>query len=241
MDRRESIKSLLMGSVAGGLLLHGCNPGIDTKDPETDTTTPETGKTNYGRTPEEEAQIAKLHAEQFFNAHEMATLTVLCDLILPANAEYGAASSVGVPDFIEFMAKDEPSFQVPLRGGLMWLDHESNTAYQKVFKDSAADQQKELLDRIAYHNPEISLQEQAMEIQFFALVRNLTLTGYYTAPEGIKDLGYKGNSPNVWDGVPEDVLQKHGLAYEEAWLAKCVDQSKRDVVAKWDDEGNLLS
>ena len=72
-------------------------------------------------------------------------------------------------------------------------------------------------------------------------MRNLTLTGYYTSKVGIADLGYKGNQPNVWDGVPDDVLKQHGVFYEEEWLAKCVDQSKRNDVAQWDELGNLLS
>jgi hypothetical protein len=58
---------------------------------------------------------------------------------------------------------------------------------------------------------------------------------------GIEDLGYIGNSPNIWDGVPEEVLKEHGLSYDQEWLSKCVDQSKRDVLAEWDEEGNLIS
>jgi len=56
-----------------------------------------------------------------------------------------------------------------------------------------------------------------------------------------KDLGYKGNNPGVWDGVPKDVLQKHGMAYDPEWLAKCVDQDKREITARWDDKGNLIT
>jgi hypothetical protein len=41
--------------------------------------------------------------------------------------------------------------------------------------------------------------------------------------------------------VPEDVLAKHGLAYDPVWLAKCIDQEKRAVVAEWDAEGNLIN
>jgi hypothetical protein len=41
--------------------------------------------------------------------------------------------------------------------------------------------------------------------------------------------------------VPEDVLAKHGKSYDPEWLAKCVDQSKRNDMAEWDDEGNLLT
>ena len=57
----------------------------------------------------------------------------------------------------------------------------------------------------------------------------------------MKELGYKGNSPNVWDGVPQEVLDDHGLSYDEEWLSKFVDQSKRLDIAKWDDDGNLIS
>jgi hypothetical protein len=58
---------------------------------------------------------------------------------------------------------------------------------------------------------------------------------------GIDDLGYKGNSPNLWDGVPQDILEKHGLSYEKNWLPKFVDHSKRNETAEWDDNGNLLN
>ena len=72
-------------------------------------------------------------------------------------------------------------------------------------------------------------------------MRDLTLTGYYTSEMGFKDLGYKGNTPTVWDGIPEDVLKEYDVSYDKEWLAKCVDQTKRGDIAKWDDNGNLIS
>ncbi len=78
-------------------------------------------------------------------------------------------------------------------------------------------------------------------VTFFNRMRNLVLTGYYTTRMGIDDLGYKGNTPNSWDGVSADVLAKHGLAYDPVWLAKCIDQEKRAVVAVWDEEGRLVN
>jgi hypothetical protein len=241
MDRRKSIKSIILGSAAAGLALHGCKPGEEEQLAKSGMEMPKANDNHFGRTPEEIEQIAKLNAEQFFNAHEMATMTVLCNLIVPANDKFGNASSVGVPDFIEFMAKDFPDFQTPIRGGLMWLDIQSNKQHNIVFKDISEAQQKAILDPIAFHDTETPMKEQAQEVQFFALMRNLTLTGYYTTEEGINDLGYKGNTPNVWDGVPADVLEKHGLDYEPEWLAKCVDQDKRGDLAVWDDQGNLLT
>ncbi|NAS12325.1 gluconate 2-dehydrogenase subunit 3 family protein [Poritiphilus flavus] len=236
MDRRKSIKSIILGSVAGGLAVHGCKPEGAAIEEETVST----DEKYFGRTPEELELIEKLNAEQFFNEHELETIDVLSNLILPPN-ENGGPTEAGVPEFIEFMAKDIPELQTTLRGGLMWLDHKSNTDFGTEFKLTEEAKQKQILDPIAFYDAEVPMDEQALEIQFFSLMRNLTLTGYYTSKMGIEDLGYKGNMPNVWDGVPQDVLDQHGVAYEEEWLAKCVDQSKRGVIAEWDENGNLLT
>ena len=83
--------------------------------------------------------------------------------------------------------------------------------------------------------------EQKEEVKWFSLMRNLTMTGYYTSKVGIDELGYVGNTPNVWDGVPQDVLDQYGLSYDIDWINKCVDQSKRNETAIWDDKGNLIS
>lgn len=238
MDRRASLKSILLGSVAGGLTLHGCKPqgGENTEEL---VRINESGL--FGRTEKEKEQISKLQAEEFFNPHEIETIGVLANLILPPDEKFGGPLDAGVPEFIEFMAKDYPEFQVTLRGGLMWLDHKSNTEFGMEFKKAEEIRQKELLDLIAYYDAEIPIAEHPLEIQFFNLMRNLTLCGYYTSKIGIEELGYKGNTPNIWDGVPQDVLDKHGMAYEPEWLAKCVDQSKRGIIAEWDEEGNLLT
>jgi len=237
MDRRKSIKSIILGSVAGGLVIHGCKPENATITEEAIAASTE----NYfGRTPEELKIIEKLNAEQFFNPHEIDSLTTLANLILPPD-EKGSITEAGVPEFIEFMAKDYPPFQPTLRGGLMWLDHKSNSLFNAEFKSATELQQKQILDSIAYPNVDVPEAKRPLEVQFFSIVRNLTLTGYYTSKVGIADLGYKGNQPNVWDGVPDDVLKQHGVFYEEEWLAKCVDQSKRNDAAKWDELGNLLT
>ena len=72
-------------------------------------------------------------------------------------------------------------------------------------------------------------------------IGTLCMTGYFTSAIGIEELGYVGNSPNVWDGVPQDVLDDHGLAYDPEWVTKCVDQEKRNDTAQWDEQGNLIS
>ncbi len=237
MDRRKSLKSILLGGVASGLAVHGCKPKAEAVAEEV----APIEKYIYGRTPKEKKRDQELFEEVFFNEHEKNTIAVLCDLILPASDDYGSATDAEVPDFIEFMVKDLPELQIPLRGGLMWLDHKSNLDYNVEFRSATEEQQKAILDTIAFPDPEIPEQEQPLEIQFFSTMRNLTVSGYYTSKIGIKELGYKGNMPNVWNGVPDEVLAKHDVSYDEEWLAKCVDQSKRAIIAEWDDKGNLLT
>ena len=195
----------------------------------------------YGRTPEEIERDELLMEDQFFNEHELVSLAVLCDISLPATPGFGSASDAGVAEFIEFISKDLPRHQLPLRGGLMWIDTESNRRFNALFVNCTDEQQIEIIEDIAYPDPELKYPEFAYGIEFFSLLRNLTITGYYTTKMGIDKLGYVGNRPNVWDGVPEEVLTQHNISYEPEWLAKCVDQDKRNISAEWDENGNLIS
>jgi hypothetical protein len=233
MDRRESLKSMILGSMAVGLTLESC---VTETSPEV--IEDKIWKYTYGRTPKEATFDERLMTEQFFEANELDTIKILANLILPPN-ENGTIEEAGVVEFIEFMAKDVPEFQVKLRGGLMWLNGHCNSKYNTVFVNCSEDQQRAVLDRIAYPDP--NADEQVHEVQFFSLMRNLVMTGYFTSEVGIKELDYKGNTPNNWDGVPQEVLEEHGLSYDPEWLAKCVDHNTRGDIAQWDDEGNLIS
>lgn len=242
MDRRDSLKTLLMGSLGAGML-------ITDVEAETNAASEAAkqfkllanaeGNWDYGRTQKEKERDEELFSRQFFTDHELTTIAVLCDLILPATNTAGSATDAEVPAFIEFIAKDMSYLKTPLRGGLMWLDNHSKKLHKKTFADLNEVQQKAILDTIAY--PETEEDVLKPGISFFREMRNLTLTGYYTTEMGYNDLGYEGNTPNVWDGVPEDVLKDHGLSYEEEWLTKCIDQDTRTEIAKWDEEGNLLN
>jgi|TARA_B110000305_G_C19432357_1_gene636908 hypothetical protein len=232
MNRRDSIRSLFLGSMAGGLALESC-----VSAPE-EVINEKIWQYQYGRTPKEAAYDEKLLASQYFENTELNKITRLANLILPPTPE-GTIEEAGVPPFIEFMVKDFPGLQTPLRGGLMWLDSHSNRTYGMDFIKCTEDQQHEVLDQIAF--PDLKASSQKQEVQFFSLMRNLVMTGYFTSAIGIKELGYKGNQPNVWDGVPEDVLKDHGMIYDESWLPKFIDQSKRNDQAVWDDDGNLIS
>jgi hypothetical protein len=234
MNRRDSIKNLTFLSIGAGLLLEGCY-GISREKIKRSLT-----RYEYGRTPEEKLYDDKLFAEKFFTNQELFTLDKICNLILPPN-EFGSIRDAEVVQLIEFMAKDIPTYKEPLRNGLKWIDNESKKRFNNLFVDCEIAQQKNIFDEIAYYDPNKSISDYSEPVQWFNLVRNLTMTGYFTSEVGINELGYKGNIPNIWDGVPQDVLDQYGLEYDKDWLEKFVDQSKRNIIAEWDDEGNLLT
>ncbi len=238
MDRRQSIQTMLLGAGAISLGLQSC---VGEGEPELDQQIIDSADNYFGRTPEELERIEKLNAEALFTTHELETIAVLSEVILPPKPEVGGPLEAGVPEFIEFIGKDIPRMQNTLLGGLLWLDSTSNELFNTEFKSLSLDLQKQILDPIAFYDPEIPTRERPFEIQWFSLMRNLTLTGYYTSELGIKDLGYKGNQPNVWDGVPQDVLDQHGMSYDPEWIAKCIDQNTRGDIATWDENGNLLT
>ena len=221
MDRRKSIKALIMGTVSTSVLLEACN-NADTKI-EAKPVAAE--GLNYDRTPKELADYKKLMADKFFTDDELATITVLADIIIPKDEVSGNASEAGVPAFIEFIVKDMPNHQTPMRGGLRWLDLQCMKRYDKPFKDCSQQQQIEMVDLIAYPEKAKSKPELAAGVAFFNKMRDLTVTGFYTTKIGFKDLGYLGNTPNQWKGVPDEVLKQYGLAYTEKELKECVSFS----------------
>ena len=80
----------------------------------------------------------------------MATITLLGDIIIPKDEVSGSASDAKVPAFIEFIVKDKPEHQTPLRGGLRWLDVQCLNRFGKAFKDCEHAQQMEMVDEIAW-------------------------------------------------------------------------------------------
>lgn len=219
MDRRKSIKALMIGTVGAGVLVEACT-SADKKNIASSA-----DATLADRMLEEKAYLAKIEKEpKFFTEHEMATITVLGDIIIPKDDVSGSASEAKVPEFIEFIVKDMPSHQTPLRGGLRWLDLHCYKLYEKAFVDLTSAQQITVVDSIAYPNK--APKELAQGVAFFNSMRDLVTTGFYTTEMGVKDLGYVGNAPNQWNGVPDDVLKQYNMAYTEKELKECVSFDK---------------
>ena len=214
MNRRDSLKALTIGTLSAEVLLKACKP----KDQNVAVSKDKTAESD--RPQEELDRDEKLNAEKFFTPHEMATITVLGDIIIPKDEKSGSASDAKVPEFIEFIVKDIPEHQVPMRGGLRWLDLQMLNLYNNPFKDCTADQQLQMVTEIAY--PAKAKPELQQGVSFFNRMRSLTASGFFTSKIGLDDIGFVGNRPNQWNGVPDDVLKQYGLAYTERELAESV-------------------
>jgi gluconate 2-dehydrogenase gamma chain len=219
MDRRKSIKALVVGTVATGVLVDACKPAE-----KKDAANTIAGINVEDRMAEEKAYLEKLSKEAiFFSKHEMSTITILVDIIVPKDEVSGSATDAKVPEFLEFIVKDMPSHQTPMRGGLRWLDMQCFKQFEKSFVDCSIQQRIQLVDQIAY--PEKAKPEMAQGVAFFNLMRDLTLTGFYTSEIGVKDVDYRGNVPNKWNGVPDDILKQYKMAYSERELKECASYS----------------
>lgn len=140
----------------------------------------------------------------------------LTDLILPPDRpEDMLPSQLGVQDFIDEWisspydetAKDRPV----IIEGLDWLDAESRRRFQKDFADLAEPQKCAIADDIC---GKTAVKKEFKSAQnFFNRFRYLAASGYYTTPQGWKDIGYVGNVPTVnFEGPTPEALKHLGLA-----------------------------
>lgn len=143
---------------------------------------------------EKAAAPAGVYTPKFFPAGQYKTLQALCQLIIPADADSGGAIEAGAPEFIDLITSENDEYQLRLGGGIMWLDENCTDRFGNSFLACSLDQQKQMLDLIAFArsaNYDPSLEPG---IAFFSFLRNLTADGFFTSKIGIEYLGYQGNT-----------------------------------------------
>jgi hypothetical protein len=149
---------------------------------------------------------------QFFTAHEMATVRVLADIVIPRDERSGSATDAGVPEFMDFMMNERESARPGMRGGLAWLDRECHRRHGKTFVASTEAERMAVVEDIAW--PARARPEMAHGVSFFNSFRDLTASGFWSSRMGVEDLQYLGNRPQAsWDGCPEPALVKLGVRY----------------------------
>jgi len=143
---------------------------------------------------EKAAADTQTYTPKFFSAHAYKTLQSLCNAIIPSDDEAKGAVEAGAPEFIDLLTSENKDYQLTLGGGLMWLDNTCIDRYEKPYLDCTADQQKEILDLIAYRKNAKKDASLGQGIEFFSFLRKLTADGFFTSEIGIDYLGYVGNT-----------------------------------------------
>ena len=121
----------------------------------------------------------------FFSASEYTTVERLAEMIIPSDDTPGAKEA-GVAEFIDFMVASDPEVQYPFRMGLSWLNAHSERRAGKKFLELSAEQQHSLLEPLGFKQKARTGDEDGR--RFFRLVREYTITGFYTSEIGFKEL-----------------------------------------------------
>jgi gluconate 2-dehydrogenase gamma chain len=143
---------------------------------------------------EKAAAENQAYTPKFFTAHDYKTLQTLCQTIIPSDDTAKGAIEAGAPEFIDLITSENEDYQVALGGGIMWLDNTCLDRYGKAYLECAPEQQKEMLDLIAYSRNFKKDPSLGQGIEFFGFLRKLTADGYFTSEIGINYLGYIGNT-----------------------------------------------
>jgi len=125
------------------------------------------------------------YSPQFFTPAEYASVERLAELIIPSDATPGAKEA-GVAEFIDFMVASDPEAQYPFRMGLAWMNAHAERTFGKRFVELTPEQQNSLLQPLAYKDKTRTGEEDGRE--FFKLMREYAVTGFYTSQIGFKEL-----------------------------------------------------
>jgi len=203
MDRRTSIKWMMAVASAGAL------PSLDTS----------AQAASYGTDPD---LVKRYRSGDLWpltlSDEQRITAAALCGLIIPADAHSPSAAQLNVQLFIdEWISAPYPRHQKDREQivvGLAWIEADASKRFKKSFAQLTPVQQRAvcdpvcLPDKIGKGSPEL-----LKAAQFFSRYRDLTADGFYSTPEGMKDLGFTGNKPSAkFDGPPLAALKKAGLA-----------------------------
>ena len=122
---------------------------------------------------------------QFFTTAEYAVVERLADIIIPSDGTPGAKEA-GVAEFIDFMVAHDPEVQYSFRTGLTWLNAHAEQTNGKRFADLTPEQQTALLEPLGFKDKARPGEEDGR--QFFHMMRQFTVTGFYTSEIGFKEL-----------------------------------------------------
>ena len=153
----------------------------------------------------------------FFSTEHYQIVEHIAELIIPEDDTPGATQA-GVAEFIDFMVAN----RVPVSGsrdvrrtedaiemgneaqaafmlGIGWINAHCQSQFGHSFMQCTLQQQNNLLEELAYKDKFKPTTEVGRE--FFRMIRDYTIVGYYTTKIGLESLGYPGLRTS-WPKMP---------------------------------------
>src|SRR5438874_7147445 len=144
----------------------------------------------------------------FFSAQHYPIVEHIAEMIIPEDDTPGARQA-GVAEFIDFMVAN----RVPVSGsrdvrrtedaiemgndaqaafllGIDWINARCQGEFGQAFMECTPEQQNNLIEELAYKDKFRPTTEVGRE--FFRMIRNYTIVGYYTTKIGLESLGTRG-------------------------------------------------
>ncbi|HET9804242.1 MAG TPA: gluconate 2-dehydrogenase subunit 3 family protein [Candidatus Acidoferrum sp.] len=153
----------------------------------------------------------------FFSPEQFQMVEHLAEMIIPTDETPGAKEA-GVGEFIDFMVANRVPVsarrdvrstadamaigneaQYRFLTGLTWMDAYCEGQFERAFMQCTPEQQKGLLEELAFKAKHKPATESGRE--FFHMMRDYTVVGYYTTKIGLESLGYPGMR-QVWSSLP---------------------------------------
>jgi len=176
MDRREALKRVAFivgGSVIGAnLFIQGC-------------------------TREASKDVAAL-----FEAESTEFLGELAEAILPKTSTPGAKEA-GVGEFIPVMIRDcyEEKDQKSFLDGLNGVNDKAKKDFNKSFLELSDEEKLKFVDKLDKESKEFQQNKKDEEgNHFFTMLKQITLTGYFTSEVGMKQALRYVKIPGKYDG-----------------------------------------
>lgn len=166
MNRREAIKAATLGAAL-----------------------PVLGQSQHQHSAPQPAAAKPAPALKFFTPAQRDYVAQLAELIIPQTNTPGAKAA-GVHLYIDQMLSvADTADQQRFIAGLEWLDQRATERHSAPFMKLTETQQLAILEPLATKRNMDAADQPG--IRFVERIKALTITGYYTSPEGfIKELGF---------------------------------------------------
>jgi gluconate 2-dehydrogenase gamma chain len=158
----------------------------------------------------QQSRAGPSYKPQFFTADEYEIISRLSELIIPTDSTPGAREA-GVSEFIDFIVFSDPNLQFRFRYGIRWIDAHARYLFRRGFRELTAEEHTEMLSHLAYKDRHRVGEEDGRD--FFQLMREYTVIGFYTSRIGLEEINYPGLK-KYWREVPgcphlDDPEHKH--------------------------------